>query len=470
MVCAAAIHASNDPLCLTARNGSVTVKFVIKNVTPSTIQYSTNLTTWNTCSDTTMVTLNANKKVYFRAAADQTTASAVEFGSFDDSYSSCFTFSGVGTVEASGNIMSLYGPSCPDIALSSYAFAYMFYDCTSLTTAPELPATTLALRCYEGMFRGCTSLTTVPVLPATTLTSFCYLGMFFDCSSLKVNIAPPGKKWRINATSIGTSALQHMFSGTGGTMNDTPSANTTYYTSLTPKDSTCHDTICFGESFTNYGFNIDASNIHSGDNTFTRTITAISDDNPDTLITLYLNALATHHEISEIICSGEVYNFAGQSLTTSGDYQNIVSTSYGCLDTTILHLTVSETYDNYENITICQGETYTCGGNQYGESGDYTITLVSKEGCDSTVHLHLIVIDIPIGVDNAEMSGVSVYGENNKIVVAGAEGHELRVYDAVGRLLAIKESADEMESVEVESAGIYFVTFDNGANVRIMVR
>ena len=33
-----------------------------------------------------------------------------------------------------------------------------FSNCTSLTTAPELPATTLANNCYSKMFSGCTSL------------------------------------------------------------------------------------------------------------------------------------------------------------------------------------------------------------------------------------------------------------------------------------------------------------------------
>ena len=60
----------------------------------------------------------------------------------------------------------------------------MFYNCTSLTTAPELPATTLTASCYSNMFRGCTSLTTAPELPATTLEGCCYNYMFYGCSSL----------------------------------------------------------------------------------------------------------------------------------------------------------------------------------------------------------------------------------------------------------------------------------------------
>jgi hypothetical protein len=60
----------------------------------------------------------------------------------------------------------------------------MFYNCTSLTTAPELPATTLVKGCYRYMFKNCTSLTTAPELPAITLISNCYSYMFDGCSRL----------------------------------------------------------------------------------------------------------------------------------------------------------------------------------------------------------------------------------------------------------------------------------------------
>ena len=62
-----------------------------------------------------------------------------------------------------------------------YCYSYMFYNCTSLTQAPELPATTLAYSCYYYMFNGCTSLTKAPELPATTLANTCYGYMFYNC-------------------------------------------------------------------------------------------------------------------------------------------------------------------------------------------------------------------------------------------------------------------------------------------------
>ena len=68
--------------------------------------------------------------------------------------------------------------------LAERCYRNMFYNCTSLTTVPELPATTLAESCYRNMFYNCTSLTTVPELPATTLASDCYRYMFASCLSL----------------------------------------------------------------------------------------------------------------------------------------------------------------------------------------------------------------------------------------------------------------------------------------------
>ena len=75
-------------------------------------------------------------------------------------------------------------PTLSAFSLADYCYAYMFYGCTSLTTAPELQAPTLSDGCYGCMFSGCTSLTIAPELRATTLTPECYASMFEDCSNL----------------------------------------------------------------------------------------------------------------------------------------------------------------------------------------------------------------------------------------------------------------------------------------------
>ena len=77
-------------------------------------------------------------------------------------------------------------PELPATTLAFYCDEYMFYSCSSLTTAPELPAATLAPNCYVHMFNGCTSLTTAPELPATTLKNSVYEYMFMGCTNLKI--------------------------------------------------------------------------------------------------------------------------------------------------------------------------------------------------------------------------------------------------------------------------------------------
>ena len=47
----------------------------------------------------------------------------------------------------------------------------MFYGCTNLTNAPELPATELKNKCYDNMFYGCTSLNYIKALFLTTPSS-----------------------------------------------------------------------------------------------------------------------------------------------------------------------------------------------------------------------------------------------------------------------------------------------------------
>ena len=156
-------------------------------------------------------------------------------------------------------------PALPATTLAGYCYFQMFYGCTSLTTAPALPATTLAEQCYYEMFRGCTSLTFAPVLPATTLADSCYSGMFEGCTSIETLPSLPAttllphcysnmfygcsliklsttqsaeytNAYTIPSQGTGTtasSALNNMFTNTGGSFQGSPTINTTYYTSNT---------------------------------------------------------------------------------------------------------------------------------------------------------------------------------------------------------------------------------------------
>jgi hypothetical protein len=75
-------------------------------------------------------------------------------------------------------------PALPAHSLRPYCYSNMFYGCTGLHSPPALPATRLAEGCYAGMFNYCTGLTSAPALPATIVKPYCYTQMFSHCIAL----------------------------------------------------------------------------------------------------------------------------------------------------------------------------------------------------------------------------------------------------------------------------------------------
>ena len=154
---------------------------------------------WSTGSDV-MYSTDGGNKWYKYAESTQIkldkVGSTVSFKgkNVTTDYYNHFTMNGI--IEASGSVTSLTDGegNKTDVNLSRECYRYMFSKCTSLTTAPELPATTLQPKCYDHMFYGCTSLTTAPELPAEQLASHCYDHMFSECTSLTTAPKLPAKQ------------------------------------------------------------------------------------------------------------------------------------------------------------------------------------------------------------------------------------------------------------------------------------
>jgi len=88
-------------------------------------------------------------------------------------------------------------PELTSTVLKDYCYKFMFSG-TSITKAPDLPATALYASCYNSMFYECESLITAPALPATTLADNCYYQMFYECSSLSKVSDLPAKVLKVN--------------------------------------------------------------------------------------------------------------------------------------------------------------------------------------------------------------------------------------------------------------------------------
>ena len=230
--------------------GGAYVKFN-NNYQESTIQYSTDGSTWKTYTDET-IKLTKGQYVQFKGVITKyalnphfstfilknglfnlygnLTSLDNYISTFDGGYKYIHMFENTNVYDCSmlntgiksqtGSSVFSYmfngckylikAPQLLATTLGKYCYQYMFYGCSSLTTVPNLPATKLRAYCYQYMFQGCSSLTTLPsnLLPATTLIGSCYSNMFKYCKGLTTlpsNLLP--------ATTLAEYCYSNMFQG-----------------------------------------------------------------------------------------------------------------------------------------------------------------------------------------------------------------------------------------------------------------
>lgn len=100
-----------------------------------------------------------------------------------------------------------------------------------------------------------------------------------------------------------------------------------------------------------------------------------------------------HESINETICEGDVYPFGGNEIRVAGTYYDTIpSLVTGCDSIVMLTLLVAPTYNIKETIVLCDSELpYPFGEQLLTESGEYTETFQTVNGCDSVVTLTLTV-------------------------------------------------------------------------------
>lgn len=102
--------------------------------------------------------------------------------------------SGICLPEINDNVTNIYT-----------SYENLFGGCTSLETAPKLPAMSLGFKCYGSMFANCEKLKYMPKLPATIMKNECYRGMFAGCKNIEIALELP-------ATVLANSCYNTMFS------------------------------------------------------------------------------------------------------------------------------------------------------------------------------------------------------------------------------------------------------------------
>jgi len=136
----------------------------------------------------------------------------------------------------------------------------------------------------------------------------------------------------------------------------------------------------------------------------------------DSMVTLQLTIQPEHNIIlHESICEGQTYSLDGFSYSETGIYVRELTTSSGCDSIVTLNLTVHALpeLNNGELYTICSGQTAVLSGPQgvqgslfwstgetstsitVDQSGDYTLTLTTPQGCETSGSVAVLVLPLP---------------------------------------------------------------------------
>ena len=214
--------------------------------------------------------------------------------------------------------------------------------------------------------------------------------------------------------------------------------------------------ICQGESIVIGGQTFDATG------TFTINLSTAS--SCDSIINLDLTVNPTYDLVqNESICDGENVVVGGQTFDTEGTYTINLSTVNSCDSTVTLNLEVRDTYDEVQNVTICQGSSYTVGGQTFTSAGTYTIDLTASNGCDSTITLNLNVEDrFEVELNEEICDGESFTVGGNDYTTTGTFVENLSAVNGCDSVVTLNLTVNPTYSIDLDETICQGESFEVG--------
>jgi len=150
-------------------------------------------------------------------------------------------------------------------------------------------------------------------------------------------------------------------------------------------------TICDGDSYMFNGHTYTVTGIYND------TLTSMHGCDSIIITQLTVNPVYTINN-PQTICDGDSYMFNGHTYTVAGNYNDTLTSMYGCDSIIVTQLMVNPVYTINNPQTICDGDSYVINGHAYTVAGNYTDTLYTVYGCDSIIITQLTVNIIPFAM------------------------------------------------------------------------
>lgn len=180
----------------------------------------------------------------------------------------------------------------------------------------------------------------------------------------------------------------------------------------------------------------------------------VNDAGCDSTLSIFINELESFEvELNELICLSDTLILNGISYSETGQYTQSLMTFEGCDSSIIINLEVVDV--NVLDImeTICSGDTFELNGFTYDESGFYEQELATVNGCDSLINLTLIVEEVLEGVlTESVCEGDSILINGAYYSIAGTYTQSLQTAAGCDSLLNL--SIDILPNYEINQSYI----------------
>ncbi len=174
---------------------------------------------------------------------------------------------------------------------------------------------------------------------------------------------------------------------------------------------------------------------------------------------LSIDQVITSTNVIEL-CEGESYTEGISTYDVTGIYTDSYISVQGCDSTVTTDLTINPEAQTLVTITLCEGETYTEGGNVYSAEGTYFDLYQTINGCDSTVTTIVGVNEIHDFTNFVTITDGEVYFEGDNEYTES--GSYLDVYEnifvcdsTITTILTVNASYDVTNTLSICDGDIY---------------
>ena len=207
-----------------------------------------------------------------------------------------------------------------------------------------------------------------------------------------------------------------------------------------------HHAICERSSYTENGFNASEAG------TYTQNLQTINGCDSIVTLTLSVNPVANTN-LTAAICEGSAYTENGFNVSETGTYTQTLQTVNGCDSVVTLNLTINPVANTNLTAVICEGSVYTENGFNVSEAGTYTQTLQTINGCDSIVTLTLTVNPIENTTLSATICEGSAYTENGfNVNEAGTYTQNLQTVDGCDSIVTLNLIVNPTYNITIDAS------------------